>query len=73
MLIVGRTKCHAMTVAMETNVSTVQFDDFLASRGIVYFKSCHQTTYQTEEDTDLVWGAASLSVHMTSLLHLESC
>jgi len=28
MLIVGRTKWHAMTVAVETNVSAVQFDDF---------------------------------------------
>jgi len=45
MLIVGRTKCHAMTVAMETNVSAVHFDGFLACGGILYFKSCHQTTY----------------------------
>jgi len=73
MLIVRRTKCHAMTVAVETNVSAVQFDDFLASRGIPYFKSCHQTTYHIEEDTDLVWGAATVSVHVTSLLNKESC
>jgi len=73
MLIVGRTKCHAMTVAMETNVSTVRFDDFLASRGILYFKSYYQITYQIKEDADLVWGAAVVSVHITSLLNLESC
>jgi len=47
MLIVRGTKCHAMAVAMEKNVSAVQFDDFLASRGILYFKSYHQTTYPT--------------------------
>jgi hypothetical protein len=72
MLIVGRTECHVMTVAMEMDVSTVQFDDFLASRGILYFKSRHQTTYQIEKDTDSVWGAAGVSVRM-SLLNLESC
>jgi len=73
MLIVGRTKWHAMTVAVEANVSSVQFDDFLASTVILYFKSCHQTTYHIEEDTDVVWGAAGVSVHVTSSLNLESC
>lgn len=49
-------KINAKTVAMERNVSTVQFDDFLACRGITYFKPCHQITYQIEEDTNLVLG-----------------
>ena len=56
--LLGEIKFHAKAVAMETNYrQTVQFDNFLACRGIMYFKSCHQIMYQIEEDTDLVWGS----------------